>query len=475
MTWSRDRGSFRDPSGFVFVQGGVAYRQVNDAFSEPYRRLMGSGLYDELSRGGLLVPHEEVPLRLPDAPAAFAVLRPAQVPFISYPYEWCFSQLKAAALLTLDIQRRAIERGLVLRDASAYNVQFIGSRPVFIDTLSFGPYAEGQPWVAYRQFCQHFLAPLALMAHVDPSLGDLAALHIDGVPMTLAASMLPFKTRLKPGLLMHLHLHSRSEARTAAPPDSNGSAPAGNGHARPRHAKAMGRTAMLGLIDSLDRTVRQLSVKPARTLWSTYGTHLNYSEAAQQRKREIVTRMLDIAHSVRPLRVIWDLGANTGTYSHIAAETGARVISFDGDHAVVEGLFCDARRQDDDSILPLVQNLANPSPAVGWNHGERRSLVERGPADAAMALALVHHLAIGCNVPLDAIAEFLSRICRHLIIEFVPREDTQVRRMLALREDVFAAYTRESFERAFGVHFRLVDAVPIEGTVRTMYLMERPR
>ena len=473
MTWTRDRGSFRDPSGFVFVQGGVAYRQVNDAFSDPYRRLMGSGLYEELSRSRLLVPHEEVSLRLADAPAAFAVLRPEQVPFISYPYEWCFSQLKAAALLTLEIQRRAIEHGLVLRDASAYNIQFIGPRPIFIDTLSFGPYVEGQPWSAYRQFCQHFLAPLALMAYVDPSLNELLRLHIDGVPLSLATSMLPLKTKLKPGLLMHLHLHGRSEARTSGAPQEE-AAPPTNGSAADRaraSARSMGRTAMFGLIDSLDRAVRQLSIPPAKTLWSTYATHLNYSESAQKTKRELVARMIDDARASGRIDMVWDLGANTGSFSEIAARTGARVISFDADHAVVEQHYNDSIGSSRDRVLPLVQNLANPSPAVGWNHAERRSLTERGPADLALALALVHHLAIGCNVPLPAVAEFFSRICRSLIIEFVPRHDSQVRRMLSLREDVFGDYTQEQFEQAFGAHFRIAATVPVVGTVRTMYLM----
>jgi ribosomal protein L11 methylase PrmA len=471
MTWTRDRGSFRDPSGFVFVQGGIAYRQVNDAFSDPYRALMGSGLYEELSRSRLLVPHEEVALRLPDAPAAFAVLRPEQVPFISYPYEWCFSQLKAAALLTLEIQRRALGRGLVLRDASAYNIQFIGPRPIFIDTLSFGPYVEGQPWSAYRQFCQHFLAPLALISYVDPSLSELLRLHIDGVPLSLATSMLPLKTKLKPGLLMHLHLHGRSEAKTSGAPREDAVEPANGGPHRPPGSPAMGRTAMLGLIDSLDRAVRQLSIPQAKTLWSTYATHLNYSESAQQSKRELVARLIGDARASGRVDTVWDLGANTGAFSEIAARTGARVISFDVDHAVVEQHYNESIANGRDRVLPLVQNLANPSPAVGWNHAERRSLADRGPADLALALALVHHLAIGCNVPLPAVAEFFSRICRSLIIEFVPRHDSQVRRMLSLREDVFGDYTQEQFERAFGTHFRIAAAVPVDGTVRTMYLM----
>jgi ribosomal protein L11 methylase PrmA len=464
MNSERDAGSFRDPSGFIFCHAGAIYRQVNAPFGDRFQSFLKSGLYTELVESRLLVAHQEVDLRLPDAPPAHAVLLPEQIPFISYPYEWSFSQLKAAAVLTLDVQDRAIARGQVLRDASAYNVQFVGTRPVFIDTLSFGPLVAGQPWAAYRQFCQHFLAPLALMALVDPRLGELTRTHIDGVPLPLAAALLPLSSKLKPGLLMHLHLHGRSEAKakTERAPSSAD---------RQRTQGAMGRTALLGLVDSLRRTVSGLEARSADTLWSTYGSHLNYTPAAQEGKRAAVARMLSDIKSVGRLDMVWDLGANTGEYSRIAADAGARVIGFDGDHMVTDAHFRSARDRQDERVLPLVQDLANPSPALGWDHRERKSFAERGPADAVLALALTHHLAIGGNVPLPSVAAFFRRVCRHLIVEFVPKEDLQVQRMLAAREDIFDSYTLEHFERAFSEQFRIVRAEPIPGTVRTLYLM----
>jgi hypothetical protein len=462
MTWSKDLGSFRDPSGFVFASDGVVYRQVNAGFGALYRRLKTSGLYDDLVRDRLLVGHDEVALHLPGAPPADTILRPEQVPFISYPYEWCFSQLQAAALLTLDIQRRALAKGMTLRDASAYNVQFVGTRPVFIDTLSFGEYAEGKPWAAYRQFCQHFLAPLALRAHTHGSLGDLARIHIDGIPLELASRLLPYRSRLSPGLLLHLHLHGRSATRAATgEPVASRSTGAG-----------MGRTAMLGLLDSLERTVRRLSWKAPATLWSTYAARSNYTAAAQEDKRRIVSEMIETVAARTRLRTIWDVGANDGAYSRIAAATGASVVAFDSDHAVVERHFR-AARESTGCVLPLVQDVANPSPATGWNSSERKALLERGPADLALALALVHHLALGANVPLESVAAVFSRMCRYLVIEFVPKEDSQVQEMLALREDVFEHYTQAGFERAAGPHFTILRSERIADTVRTVYLLER--
>ena len=464
MEWSSEPGSFRDPSGFVFFSDGVLYRQVNQSFGPEYRHFVESGLYAELTGAKLLVSHEEVDLRVAEGPDAFVVIRPERIPFISYPYEWCFSQLKAAALLTLDLQGRALRRGLVLRDASAFNVQFIGTRPVFIDTLSFGRYIEGQPWVGYRQFCQHFLAPLALIAYVHPALGLLSRLHLDGIPLDLCTSLLPLRSRLRPGLMMHLHLHRRSSVEG---PQQHRSV------AAPTRTGAMSKTAMLGLVDSLTRAVRQLTWEPSATLWSTYVDNANYTADAQSHKQQLVTRWLSgINVGARP-PMIWDLGANTGVFSRLAAESGP-VISFDLDHSAVERHFL-SYRNGATRILPLVQDLTNPSSGAGWRTTERRSLEDRGPADVALALALVHHLAITGNVPLQKVAKLFAAICTFLIVEFVPKEDSQVQRMLAAREDVFADYSQAGFEEAFRSEFTIVESTAIAGSVRTLYLMKRIR
>jgi hypothetical protein len=464
MEWTREPGSFRDPSGFVFTHEGVLYRQVNAGFAEQYRRLIDSGLYDELVRDGLLVPHEEVDLPLHGLPPAHVILRPRTVPFISYPYEWCFGQYKAAALLTLDLQRRAIERGMVLRDASAYNVQFVAGRPAFIDTLSFGRYTEGEPWSAYRQFCRHFLNPLSLMAHVDPTCGQLTRVHLDGVPSDVTARLLPISTRFRVGLLTHVHLHARSGG--SGPSQHVGSPKAGP-------SRRMGKTAMLGLVDSLRRTVEALAWKPPATLWSTYTEHASYSPAARDEKQRLVGEWLDLIRARSTLRTVWDLGANIGTYSLIAANRADLVIGFDLDPVAVEHHFRACNERHDTRVLPLVQDLANPSPRIGWHHAERRSLLDRGPANAAMALALVHHLAIGGNVPLPDIAALFHDLCQHLIVEFVPKEDSQVQRMLALGEGILHDYSQPRFEAAFASRFEVLQSRAITETVRTLYLMRR--
>jgi hypothetical protein len=461
-SWKAESSSFRDPNGFVFLHDGALYRQINKAGEREYRLLIDSGLYRELSGEGLLVAHDEVPLRLPGTAPAAAVIRPERIPFISYPYEWCFSQLKAAALLTLELQKRALHRKLVLRDASAYNVQFIGSQPVFIDTLSFGAREEGTPWPAYRQFCQHFLVPLTLWGFGLADLVLLNRIHIDGIPLSVAREVLPYRSWFRPGLLIHIHLHGRAQA-------VDGREVVG----RPARQASMSSTAMLALTESLQKTVQRLSWNPPRTVWSSYTGDCSYTAAAQYEKRRIVRELIESAERGTELDTVWDLGANTGDYSRIAADLAQHVISFDLDPAVVEANFRACRERRDVRVLPLVQDLTSPSSAIGWHHRERKSLLQRGPADLALALALIHHLALGSNVPLPAIAAFLSESARCLIIEFVPKEDSQVRRMMALRQDVFPNYTQPAFEAAFGDRFQVSRSVPVADTGRTLYLMER--
>lgn len=460
-------GSFRDPSGFLFHgDNGTLYRQVEPCYQEGYELLMGaSGLYGELVEQGLLIPHEEVPLELAARPSAYRVIRPEPVGFISYPYSWCFSQLKDAALATLAIARRSLDRGMILKDASAYNIQFHQGRPLLIDTLSFEPYREGEPWVAYRQFCQHFLAPLLIMSQRDVRLSGLLRVHLDGIPLDLASSLLPGRSWASFSTLLHVHLHARSIRRHSGATSSELAGRARGG---------VSRKGLLGLIDNLESAVRSLQWRPEGTEWADYEVEHNYRVEAMEEKRRIVGEMLRrVAPGGMPATV-WDLGANTGAFSRLAAAQGARlVVSFDVDPAAVERNYLRARQEGERAVLPLVMDLTNPSPAQGWAHLERASLAGRGPAEALLALALIHHLAISNNVPLSDVAGFFSKLSPALVIEFVPKSDPQVRRLLVSRKDIFSSYEQESFEREFSRFYRIEESVPISGTERRLYRMER--
>jgi hypothetical protein len=448
--------SFRDPSGFLFRYEGKLYRQINKVYADDYRLLNESGLYDRLVEKGLLIPHTEAHEELAQTNQAHCIIQPELVPFISYPYEWSFSQLKDAALATLRIQKIALKKGMTLKDASAYNIQFHQGKPVLIDTLSFTAYEEGQPWVAYRQFCQHFLAPLALMALRDVRLSSLLRTGIDGVPLDLAASLLPMRTKLNPGLLMHLHAHSASQKKHE---DERKSA----------KGTKVSKQSLLGIIDSLRGAVRKLEWKPEGTEWGAYYSDTNYSDESLALKRELVKKLL----SKTDARSAWDLGANNGFFSRVASEQEIPTLAFDIDPVAVEMNWREVKEKNEQHILPLLMDLTNPSPDLGWDHAERTSFLGRGPADVVFALALIHHLSISNNVPLPLLASFFAKAGQWLIIEFVPKSDSQVKRLLATREDVFPDYTKEGFEAAFGEVFEVVEAKAIEGSQRTLYLLKR--
>ncbi|MDH4272415.1 MAG: class I SAM-dependent methyltransferase [Candidatus Aminicenantes bacterium] len=449
--------SFRDPSGFLFEREGSLYRQVNFIYKDHYDQLLSSGLYKALTEREVLVHHDEVEISPPAPQLAYKIIKPRLVSFISYPYEWCFTQLKEAALVMLKIQKTAFDFGMSLKDASAFNIQFIDGRPLLVDTLSFEK-LHLKPWVAYRQFCQHFLNPLLLMAYKDFHLNQLSRIFIDGIPMSLTSRLLPFRTRFRPSLASHVHLHALSQKyfskRTV--------------RVRERRVRPV---SLAGLAESLESLVRRLGFPLKKTEWAHYYQETNYTPEGFEWKKKIIEEFLDV---MKPDSV-WDLGANTGVFSRLASRRGIKTVAFDVDFIAVELNYRDCLDKNEKNLLPLLMDLTNPTPAIGWENRERKSLLERGPADAVFALALLHHLAISNNLPFPKIAEFLSRVCRWLVIEFVPKTDSQVQRLLATREDIFDQYTQPDFEREFNRFFVIEKVVPIKETKRTLYLMKTNR
>ena len=450
--------SFRDPAGFLYREGSGLFRQINPEGFEDYFAAKNSGLYEQLITREWLVPHTEITEYHQDSPPDKIIIKPERIPFISYPYEWCFSQLKDAARLTLQIQKFALEKGLSLKDCSAYNIQFFRGRPILIDTLSFERYREGEPWAAYRQFCQHFLAPLALISYTDVRLNQLLRVYIDGLPLDLASKLLPRKTSLNFGLNMHIHLHAKSQERMS-----------GKSIDKDRERRKMQKHQLLGLVENLASAVEKLDWQPEGTGWAEYEKFHNYSPAAREQKHDLVDKFLTRTGS----SMVWDLGANTGRYSRIASQKEITTISFDIDPGAVELNYLSMKKERDQHLLPLVLDLSNPSPALGWNLDERESFIARGPADAVLALALIHHLAIGNNVPLPQLASFFALICHWLIIEFVPKSDPQVGKLLQVRTDIFSDYDQDNFLVAFGSKFDLLSMEGIADSDRSLFLFKR--
>lgn len=464
-----EHSSFRDPSGHIFYHQDTLYRSVSDSYRENYDLLISSGLYQTLIDHGLMVSHAEVQDK-DLLKGHYKVIQPARIPVISYPYEWSFSQLKDAALLTLEIQQIALKHGLSLKDATAYNIQFLHNRPILIDTLSFEAY-QPKPWVAYKQFCQHFLAPLALMAHVDLRLQDLLIANLDGIPLDLASRLLPAKTRLQSGLLFHIHLHGKNQVGHANDASRN--------LERAKSSATTGQVQinqLLGILNSLEGAVRRLHLKSQATEWASYYIdNNNYVDQALQHKQELVGQYL---RQLKAKSAV-DIGANTGLFSMVAADQGLPTIALDIDPNATEGLYSYLQTQPVVSprvqnLLPLLNDITNPSPGIGWANQERSPILDRIQSDAVLALAVIHHLSISSNIPLDMVAQVFHGIAKKgLIIEFVPKGDSQVNILLATRQDIFDQYTEQGFEKAFGQYFTITTKTAIKDSLRTLYLMEK--
>ncbi|HVZ67332.1 MAG TPA: SAM-dependent methyltransferase [Patescibacteria group bacterium] len=369
--------------------------------------------------------------------------------------------LKDAALLTLAIQKKAVKYGMSLKDASAFNIQFVNGKPILIDTLSFEKYPEGKPWIAYQQFVENFLAPLYIMSKVDVNLGRLTSVFINGIPLEIAAKILPIKSRLNLSLLIHIFAHASTQKKYS---DKKLDAKT--------KARQFSKTALLGLVDNLEGAVKKATWSPSGTQWEDYYEEdkNNYKNESFKHKEELVKKYL------KPLKpkMVWDIGANTGVFSKIAAELGAKTIAFDIDHGALEKNYLDIVKRDGvENILPLFLDLATPTPSVGWENMERESVFERGPADAVLALAVIHHLAITFKAPFVYQAQAFAKMGKYLVVEFVDRTDSQVQLLVTNRDDILADFTKENFEKAFKQFFRIKEQTQIKGSKRTLYLMER--
>ena len=449
-----ENSSFRDRSGFLFYYENEIYRIINFSYKKQYEKFMNSELYQKLEEKNLIITHSEIENLDIDCDY-YKIIKPEKIPFISYPYEWSFSQLKDAALLTLRIQKAAMKYGMTLKDGSAFNIQFHNGHPIFIDTLSFEIYEEGQIWKPYKQFCQHFLAPLALISKKDVRLNLLSKTFIDGIPIDLAAKLLPKTTFGNFGLMAHIHAHAKSQK-----------------HYEDKDAKIKQKTlskrSFEGLIESLKSSIEKMTWNENNTEWGDYYSDTNYTEKSFEEKKQFISLAID---QVKP-KLVWDMGANTGVFSRLASTKGINTISYDIDPLGVEKNYLSSSQNSEQNILPLILDLTNPSSGIGWNHDERMSIIQRGPADMVFALALVHHLAISNNVPLNKLAEFFSQISKFLIIEFVPKSDSQVKRLLLTRDDIFENYDEKNFEIEFSKFFKIINSKKILDSERTIYIME---
>ncbi len=445
--------SYRDPSGFIFKHEGKFYRQVNKYYAEDYELFTKSGLYSLLAGSKKILSHTELNSNFTGSEAWYKTLLPEQLQFISYPYEWCFLQWKDAALLTLDVLQTSIKYGMILKDATPFNVQFSNGKPVFIDTLSFEKYDESKPWIAYRQFIECFIGPLLLAKYNSPELLKMSQLYPDGIPLKIISKLLPAKTLFNANIFLHIKLPGFLNTQ---PGKSAGKEP------------AFTKQKLVNIISNLQSFVQSLSLSSTITKWNNYYNETILSQEYAKAKLAIIeTWLKDL-----PGNTVLDLGTNTGMFAEAAAAAGKAVIAADGDTACIDQLYNVIKTKKQTTILPLCIDVTNPSAAIGWANAERASFTERAKTDILMALALVHHLAIGKNISFEQIANMFAQIAPTLIIEFVPKEDDKVQLLLQNRKDIFNNYTEQGFLAAMQQKFTVVRKEIVPGTGRVLFLMQ---
>jgi len=453
-------GSFRDRDGRVYHFQDRVFRGLSELALKNYRQLQEKSFYTQLAESGKVIGTREIPTEenpLPnDVIAQWAgFLEHDPVPIISYAYEWTFSMLKAAAGLQLHLVERAVSNGFTLKDATPYNIQFMQRKPVFIDIPSFEPLPQGEPWSGYRQFCEMFLFPLFLQAYKGCNFQPFLRAAINGIEVHTAASLFGFRDRFRKGVLSHVWLQSKMDRRYGGSSENVRSS---------LKSAGFNRELILVNVRKLQKLVRKLEWEAVGSEWGDYAEFHNYSDDDHVRKENFIR---DAIKAEKP-DTVWDIGCNTGQFSRIAASECRQVVSTDIDHAAVERLFLNP--QTPDNILPLLQNVADPSPNWGWRNRERSDLQTRSRPDLVLCLALIHHVVITANIPLAEFIDWLGGLTDKLVIEYVSRKDDKVKTLLRNKLDKYQDYSRDSLQASLSRHFDIRAQQDVNNGDRTLYL-----
>ena len=454
---NRHPSSFRDPSGYIFNDEGTIKRRISPNYFKQYKALKNQNIYSKLFDLGLLIEHDE----LSESDSEIIIL-PKQIPFVTYPYEWCFNQYKEAALLTLKLQKFCLERNFLLKDASAFNVTFYNGKAVFIDTLSFDFYQENEPWRAYKQFVSHFLGPLVLAHYHGAQSLKLLSNFIDGIPTKMLASMLPFKAKFSPFLYSNIHLLAKFE-------DNHNEDYTGK-----TKAVVLTKKAQLNIINSLYDYIKRLSLKEYSE-WGDYYNKTNYTDDAFLQKSKTINNWVD---KIKAKQLI-DVGGNDGTFVRQMDNKPELALICDIDNNAVDLNYKYVKLNGESNITPFVLDILNPSSSIGFNNKERDSFlirIKQFAPDVTLALALIHHMSLSGNIPFKMSAEFFASFSKYLIIEFPEPNDSWVERLLSSKGEFkghFDFYNIENFENEFMCFFNILEKKKITSTNRILYLLQK--
>lgn len=453
-------GSFRDRNGRVYYDSGRVFRLLSEVGLADWETASSKRFFQQAMRDGKIVGTRRIEETSGISPGAIGgwagVLEHDRIPFVSYPYEWSFGMLQDAALLQLELLDAALDEDMVLKDASAFNVQWTNGRPVFIDVLSFENLEPGQPWVGYRQFCQMFLYPLLLQAYKNVPFQPWLRGNLEGIDPEQFNQLMSLRDLFRPGVLFHVYLHAKSQRRHA---DRDGDVRA------ELHRAGFHKALIKANVARLRKLVAGLRWKAQTSQWHDYTTRHSYSEEDLHRKISFVQSVVTERHR----HLVWDLGCNTGTFSELAAENADCVIAMDSDGLIVERLYQAIKSNGQSRILPLLINIADPPPNLGWRARERHGLAERGKPDLVLCLALLHHLVISANIPVAELVDWLASLQADLVIEFVTKDDPMVRKLLQNKVDNYFDYQLAFFEHCLSRAFVIERRENVTSNTRILY------
>lgn len=449
--------SYKDPSGFVVKLNDGYHRVISLNYKNEFDHLIDSGFYRVLTDKGLMIPHTEVDLS-PGYSNYYKEVYPQQLDLISYPFEWSYGQWRQMILRYLTINDLALQHGMIMKDASPYNFTFVHDKCVLIDTLSFDLYNDGTPWIAYRQFCEEILSPFLLMHYKDPLWAKLSRAAITGLPLSFVSTNLPFSTKFNSLCMMHIHLHSRFKNK-------------GGSGSTNLSASGFNKEKLTVLFSGIKDGVKKHK-KPLlkNSIWDDYYANDIESEKYIADKIEVIKAWLEQA---KP-NITVDLGANTGKFSLIASPFSKHVYAVESDIYCVEEIYQETKQIKDNNITTIVADIVDPSPGLGWANEEKSPLLQRINGDMLMALAVIHHLCLTRNIPLEFVAKLFAGITsRYAIVEFVPKSDNKSKLLLENKGDIFEYYTEEHFITCFEQYFKLAAIHTCEDSVRKLFLWEK--
>lgn len=453
-------GSFRDRNGRIFYHQNNIYRAISKQALDEWTLLSSTKFFHKAIADCKIVRTELVDAaNVPDQNLLTewaAVLKHELIPFVSYPYEWSFGMLKDAALLQLELLEKALNENITLKDATSYNIQWNGAKPLFIDIPSFEKLLPGTPWVGYRQFCELYLYPLMLQAYKDVAFHPWLRGRVDGIDPEEINKLMSFSDRFRAGVLADVYLQAKMQSKYAA----------SNRKVKDElRSSGFKKEMIVANIRRLKKIVHGLQWKRAKSEWSEYAEVNSYTDKDSEMKAAFVRKV----SQSKQWNLVWDLGCNTGRFSRIAAENSRTVIAMDSDHLAVELLYQNLKKEQNKNILPLVMNLADASPGLGWKGEERKSIIKRGKPDLILALALIHHVVISANIPLREFIDWLANLGADLVIEFVTKDDPMTKILLKNKEDQYADYEIDNFEKCLKEKFSIISREPLASATRILY------